>query len=213
MKHFIFPGVFRDRDRHNKALQLSLTAIRLDPKGVNGHRATAYSYALLDQFELAEHHFRLVLELNENDVWGQVSASAGIGLCGKWQEAAQKLEHAMSLTRHPTSEMISYHAYNCFALQDHAAVVKSAPHMVDVTFARAISIAARVLSGDAVTARQEYAKLYLGLRRTWASNGPSDDVDITNWLVQMSAVSSEEVRARLRHGLERAAEAPPDVEP
>jgi DNA-binding SARP family transcriptional activator len=209
MKHFVFPGVFRDRDLHENALELSRTAIRLDPKGTHGHRAAAYSYALLEQFELAEHHFRLALELNENDVWGSISASAGIGLCGNWEEAARKIKSAMLLTRHPTPAMFAYHAYNFFAVGDYKEVVKLSPHVNEVTFARAVSIAAKALSGDLRSAQVELVKFFTALRQSWASNGPSSDADITQWLVQMGASSSADVRQKLQDGLERAAQAPP----
>ncbi len=209
LKHFIFPGIFRDRDLHVKALELAQTAIKIDPRAANGHRSAAYSHALLGDFGMAEHHFRLVLELNENDAWASVAAAAGIGLCGKWQEAEALIERATSTTRHHSAEMVAYQAYNSFALRDYAAVVRVSKQVEGITFGQAVAIAARALSGDVAGAGSECATLYAQIKRSWRSNMPSGNAEITEWLLQTSANSCVEVTNSLRSGLERAVAALP----
>jgi tetratricopeptide (TPR) repeat protein len=200
-KHFVFPGVFRDQDLHEKALNLALTAVRLDTKSAHGHRAVGYSYALLGQFDIAEHHFRLALELNDNDAWSNLSAASGLGMCGKLKEAGGEIDKLIASIRHPAPDMIAYGAYNKFAVTDYEAVVKSAHHVEGVWFARALVVAAYSRLGDKPKAHHLRASLFQDIRRAWKSNTSPDESEIIRWIVQMAAMSDKEVVQRFADGL------------
>jgi tetratricopeptide (TPR) repeat protein len=204
-KHFIFPGVFRDTDRAKRALDLAGTAIRIDPRGVHGHRAAAYAYALLGDYNLAEHHFRLVLDLNDNALWSQFSAGAGLGICGKWDEATRIMANAMTTTRFPTPDMSAYYAYNCLARGDYQTTIELASRANQITLMSAVSIAALALTQNTDAARAQYQKLYAKLRQGWEPNTASTDREITRWILQMSPAATHEARDRLQAGLDAVA--------
>lgn len=203
-KHYLFPGVYRDRDLHEKALELARQAIHLDPKGVYGYRAAAYSHALLNQYDRAEHYFRLVMELNENAFWSQFSAAAGLGICGNWDEAGERMSAVLSATHAPTPDMYAYYAYNCLALGDLETVLAVAPHAPQMTLMRAMSAAALALTGDVMRARRERDDLFKTLRGNWVSNRPATDDDIANWIASMTPAAKDDARTRLLQGLAMA---------
>ena len=204
MRHYIFPGVFRDMARTERGVASARVATRLDPSDAHCHNALAYSYALSHQFELAEAHFRLMLEYNENSAWGSVSAAAGLGLCGHIEEAIERAERAISLLRAPNQSMWAYLGCSLLYGGRYRGAVNSLSQAGSIIFARAALAAALAHDGQIARASAEYANVEAKLLARWkGKNSPSRDL-VAQWLLHLAPIQMSEHWNQERNGLELA---------
>ena len=203
-RHYAFPGVFRDMGLTEQSIALCRTATRLDALDTHGHQALGYAYALAHQFELAEAQFRLVLELNENNPWGSVSAAAGLGLCGHVDESLDRIKAALEHLQAPTPSMWGYFGITQLYAGHYEGSVAASARAKAIPLFHATYAASLALAGDIPGARAEFAELVQKLSKGWMGPAPVSQAGIAEWLAHGSPVKQIEHWNHLRAGLERA---------
>jgi TolB-like protein len=63
IEHIAHPGVFRSREREQKALELGRKAVQLDPADMHAHRCLAWAYVMTKQYAQAQTHIEVACEL------------------------------------------------------------------------------------------------------------------------------------------------------
>jgi TolB-like protein/class 3 adenylate cyclase/Flp pilus assembly protein TadD len=86
------PATIKDR-----AVDLALSSVRLDPSESRCHQHLANAYLLRGDFDLALVHFQRMLALNPNDANGICYMGYALSLVGRAQEGVEMIRQAMRL--------------------------------------------------------------------------------------------------------------------
>lgn len=204
MRHYIFPGEFRDFQSAELGIASGRIATYHDPSDAHCHNALAYSAALAHQFELAEAHFRLVLEFNENYAWGSVSAASGLGLCGHIEEAIERTKRAISLLRAPNQSMWAYLGCSLLYGGQYREAVDALEQAGSIVFARAALAAALAHDGQRTRAATVYSGVETKLLAGWKGKlAPTRDL-VAQWLLHLAPIKEVNHWDQERSGLECA---------
>src|SRR4030095_1770926 len=85
IEHIAHPGVFRTREREQKALELARKAVELDAADMHAHRTRAWANVMTQKFGQAELHIQVACELNPNDSWTAISGALLLAFCGEYK--------------------------------------------------------------------------------------------------------------------------------
>lgn len=109
--------VLRNSGRFEQALAIHQQDVALDPLDALAHTGLGTSYWFMENFEAAEHHYRLARELNplNEEVYDSWSGMLGAGL-GRFDEALRMMQRKMTLEKPPTLRSLSYAAFNAHVL-------------------------------------------------------------------------------------------------
>jgi tetratricopeptide (TPR) repeat protein len=202
IEHIAHPGVYRSRQREQKALELAHHAVQLDPADMHAHRCLAWADMMVGQYEQAELHMQVASELNPNDCWTLTSAALLLAFCGEAERASSLSRTALDLTPSPSRTQWAYQADILFLTGDYAGAVEAADRAQDVLWGVAAwRTAALAHLGREAEAAAEARRFLSRTRASWFGAGPATDEAIVNWLLHLYPLRRCDDWERLRDGL------------
>jgi tetratricopeptide (TPR) repeat protein len=205
IEHVAHPGVFRDRAREQRALELSRKAVALDPAHVNAHRSLAWAYAMIKQYGQAELHIQVASELNPHDSWTAISAALLFAFCGRYQRATELTQVALDARISPSPVHWAYQLVIQFLSGNYQAAIEAADRARDVLWeVAAWRTAALSHLGRTAEAAAEGKRFLSRIRANWFGAVPASDEAIVRWLLHISPIRQRADWERLRDGLQAA---------
>jgi DNA-binding SARP family transcriptional activator/TolB-like protein len=205
IKHIAHPGVFREREREQKALELVRKAVELDPSDMHAHRCLAWTYAMMKQYGQAELHIQVACELNPYDSWTAISAALLLAFCGEFERASELGQVALDMTLSPSRTHWAYQADIQFLSGNYAAAIQATDRAQDVLWGVAAwRTAALAHLGRSAEAEAEGARFLSRVRANWFGDKPATDEAIVRWLLHLYPIRRRADWERLRDGLQAA---------
>jgi len=205
IEHIAHPGIFRARDREQKALELAREAVQLDPSDMHAHRCLAWVHAMAKQYGQAEVHIQVAYDLNPSDSWIAISAALLFAFCGKIEQASVLGPAALDLTLAPSRTHWAYQTDIQFLIGDYAAAVDAADRAQDVLWGVAAwRTAALAHLGRSAEAAAEGQRFLSRIRANWFGAEPPTDEAIVRWLLHLYPLRRREDWERFRDGLRAA---------
>ncbi len=205
IEHIAHPGVFRTREREQKALELARKAVQLDPSDMRAHRSLAWAHAMAGQYGSAEMHIGVAGELNPNDSWTAISGALLLAFCGHSSRAHELAKVALDLTLSPTRTHWAYQADIEFLAGNYAAAVEAADRAQDVLWGVAAWRASALSQlGRHAEAAAEGQRFLARIRTNWFGEAEPTDEMIVRWLLHLYPIARPTDWARLRDGLRDA---------
>jgi tetratricopeptide (TPR) repeat protein len=202
IEHIAHPGIFRSREREQKALELANQAVQLDPADMHAHRCLAWANMMVAQYAQAELHIQMACELNPNDCWTLTSGALLLAFCGETQRASSLSRTALDLTLSPSRTQWAYQADIQFLNGDYAGVIEAADHAKDVLWGVAAwRTAALAHLGRNAEAAEEGQRFISRVRANWFGTEPATDEAIVDWLLHLYPIRRCNDWERLRDGL------------
>jgi DNA-binding SARP family transcriptional activator len=205
IEHIAHPGVFRSREREQKALELVRKAVELDAADINAHRCLAWAHAMMNQYGQAETHIQVAYELNPNDSWTAISAALLLAFCGEFKRAKEISQGTLDMALSPSRTHWAYQVDIQFLSGDYAAAVEAAELAQDVLWGVAAwRTAALAHLGRTAEAAAEGARFLSRTRANWFGAEPPTDEAIVGWLLHLYPIRRRADWERLRDGLQAA---------
>jgi DNA-binding SARP family transcriptional activator/TolB-like protein len=205
IEHIAHPGVFRAREREQKALELARKAVELDAADIHAHRCLAWAYAMMKQYGQAELHIQVACELNPNDSWTAISAALLLAFCGEFKRASELGQVALDMTLSPSRTHWAYQVDIQFLSGNYAAAIQAADRAQDVLWGVAAwRTAALAHLGRTAEATAEGARFLSRVRANWFGDKPATDEAIVRWLLHLYPMRRRADWERLRDGLQAA---------
>jgi DNA-binding SARP family transcriptional activator/TolB-like protein len=205
IEHIAHPGVFRTREREQKALQLARKAVELDPADLHANRCLAWAYAMTKQYGQAELHIQVACELNPNDSWTAISAALLLAFCGEFKRASELGQVALDMTLSPSRTHWAYQVDIEFLSGNYAAAIQAADQAQDVIWGVAAwRTAALAHLGRTAEATAEGTRFLSRIRARWFGDKPATDEAIVRWLLHLYPIRRRADWERLRDGLQAA---------
>jgi DNA-binding SARP family transcriptional activator/TolB-like protein len=205
IEHIAHPGVFRAREREQKALELARKAVELDASDMNAHRCLAWANAMTQRYAQAELHIQVACELNPNDSWTAISGALLLAFCGEYKRASELGQIALDLTLSPSRTHWAYQVDIQFLGGNYAAAIEAADQAQDVLWGVAAWRAATLAHlGRTTEAAAEGARFLSRIRSNWFSTEPATDEAIVRWLLHLYPIRHRADWERLRDGLAAA---------
>lgn len=201
-RHHIFPGVMRDRQREDEALELAKAAVRLDPMDSRTQLCLAWSHILKSHFSQAAFYYDMALQMNENDPWTLTSCALGLAYCNDKKRARQIADHALEVAIGGAPIHWSYQMCLRFLDHDYAGAVTAAEHAEgSAFFVPAWKAAALAQMNEYEAARWSIQEFYSSAARNWSGRSPVSPQNVLDWFCQCFPISVEADRDRLRDGV------------
>jgi DNA-binding SARP family transcriptional activator len=205
IEHIAHPGVFRAREREQKALELVRKAVEIDPADMHAHRCLAWAHAMMKQYGQAELHMQVACELNPYDSWTAISAALLLAFCGQFERASEFGQVALDMTLSPSRTHWAYQADIQFLSGNYAATIQAADRAQDVLWGVAAwRTAALAHLGRTAEAATEGARFLSRVRANWFGAEPATDEAIVRWLLHLYPIRRRADWERLRDGLQAA---------
>jgi len=205
IEHFVHPGFFRDLDKAKATLELAKKAVQLDPADSRAHLCCGWSNVMALRETEATTHMELACELNDNDPWILLSSALYCAFCGSIEQARQRAEESLALSRSPSHLDWSYHGVIRFLCGDYAGALDACNRAQWVVKTLPAWRAAALFElGQLVPAREEAQRFLNGIRVFWVGSSAPTDETVVRWVLQSHPIG---VRARwevLRDGLRGA---------
>lgn len=201
-RHHIFPGVMRDRQREDEALELAKAAVRLDPMDSRTQLCLAWSHILKGHFTQAAFYYDMALQMNENDPWTLTSCAMGLAYCDEKSRARQIADHALEVAIGGAPIHWSYQMCIRFLDGDYAGATVAAERAEgSAFFVPAWKAAALAHLGDDEAARQSIEAFYESVAANWSGPVPVSPRSVLDWFCQCFPIRVEADRERLREGV------------
>jgi DNA-binding SARP family transcriptional activator len=205
IQHIAHPGVFRARDREQKALELARKAVELDAADMHAHRCLAWANAMTQKFGQAETHIQVACELNPYDSWTAISGALLLAFCGEYKRASELGQVALDLTLSPSRTHWAYQVDIQFLGGNYAAAIEAADQAQDVLWGVAAWRTATLSHlGRTAEAAAEGARFLTRARANWFGTEPATDEAIVRWLLHLYPIRHRADWERLRDGLKAA---------
>jgi DNA-binding SARP family transcriptional activator/tetratricopeptide (TPR) repeat protein len=205
IEHIAHPGIFRDRSRAGRALELARKAVELDAADIHAHRTLAWAHAMMKQYGQAELHIQVASELNPHDSWTTISAALLLAFCGQYRRATELGQSALDMTLSPSLTHWAYQTDIQFLSGNYEAAVEAADRARDVLWGVAAwRTAALSHLGRAAEAAAEGARFLARIRANWFGSMPATDQAITRWFLHVHPIRRHADWKRLRDGLQAA---------
>ena len=205
IKHIAHPGVFRAREREEKALMLARKAVELDAADMNAHRCLAWANAMTQKFGQAETHIQVACELNPNDSWTAISGALLLAFCGEYKRASELGQAALDLTLSPSRTHWVYQVDIQFLGGNYDAALEAADLAQDALWGVAAWRTATLAHlGRTAEAAAEGARFLSRARANWYGTEPATDENIVRWLLHLYPIRHRADWERLRDGLQAA---------
>jgi DNA-binding SARP family transcriptional activator len=205
IEHIAHPGVFRTREREQKALELARKAVELDAADMHAHRVLAWANAMTQKYGQAELHIQVACELNPNDSWTAISGALLLAFCGEYKRASELGQIALDLTLSPSRTHWAYQVDIQFLSGNYAAALEAADQAQDVLWGVAAWRTATLAHlGRTAEAAAEGARFLSRARSNWFGTEPATDDAIVRWLLHLYPIRHRADWERLRDGLAAA---------
>lgn len=204
--HIAMPGIFREADRTDEALQYAREAARLDPIDSRSQLCLGWSHALSKHYDQASIFMSLAQELNENDPWTMISSANCLAFCGEYAKASESAEHALRLPLAPSPLQWSYHTAIRFMIGDYRRCIEAADAAGDTVNPNVPGwkVAALSHTDDRAAAKDELQRFFSLTRKRWVGKEPASDEVITRWLLHLFPIRRPDDWERFRDGLAEA---------
>jgi DNA-binding SARP family transcriptional activator len=202
IEHVAHPGVFRDRAREQRALELARKAVELDAAHVNAHRSLAWAHAMMKQYGQAELHIQVASELNPHDFGTAISAALLFAFCGRHQRATELCQAALDVRLSPIPVHWAYQLVIQFMSGNYQTAIEAADRAHDALWeVGAWRTAALAHLGRTTEASAEGKRFLSRIRANWFGAVPATDEAIVRWLLHISPIRQRADWERLRDGL------------
>jgi DNA-binding SARP family transcriptional activator/TolB-like protein len=205
MDHIVFPGRFRDRDKHLATLRIAQRAVQLDPLDSRAHLGLAWSHQLVGRTQEATFHASLAAELNENDPWTLMSCGQIFAYCGDYDRAQAFAHTSLELTPAPTRSQMTYFSAVQFLCQAYRESAQAAANGLDTSPGFSVwKCAALALLNRLDESRDEIERILLRTAADWCGARPPRTEEMLRWLLHMFPIAIEQDWERLRAGFKAA---------
>jgi len=205
IEHVAHPGVFRDRAREQRAMELARKAVELDAAHASAHRSLAWAHAMMKQYGQAELHIEVASELNPHDSWTVISAALLLAFCGRHQRATELSQAALDMRLSPSPAHWSYQLVIQFLTGNYQTAIEAADRAHDALWeVGAWRMAALAHLGRTSEAAAEGKRFLSRIRANWFGAVPATDEAIVRWLLHISPIRQRADWERLRDGLQAA---------
>jgi tetratricopeptide (TPR) repeat protein len=202
-EHIAHPGVFRSREREQKALRLARKAVELDAADMHAHRCLAWANAMTGKHGQAEMHIQVACEINPNDSWTAISGALLLAFCGEFHRASDLSQLALDIS--PSRTHWAFKVDIEFLSGNYAAAVEAAENAQDVLWGVAAwRTSALAHLGCTSEAAAEGARFLSRTRAGWFGAEPPTDEAIVRWLLHLYPIRHRADWERLRDGLQAA---------
>ncbi|MEP5701203.1 MAG: BTAD domain-containing putative transcriptional regulator [Sneathiella sp.] len=204
-RHIAFPGVNRDHQREEHALEIARLAVEHDPLDSQCQLCLAWSFIMNGFADQAINHFWLALDLNENDPWTMISSAGGLAIAGEREASAKLAKQSLDLNPVPSSSHWSYQATVRFLAEDYKGCIAAVQQARDaIYYLPAWEAAAHIHLGNRDRARERARDFFNIVERNWyGSNAPTHS-DIAAWLEDCVPVFKAADRKCLQDGFFQA---------
>ena len=201
-RHHIFPGVMRDRQREDEALELAKAAVRLDPMDSRTQLCLAWSHILKGHFSQAAFYYDMALQMNENDPWTLTSCALGLAYCDDKSRARRIADHALEVAIGGAPIHWSYQMCIRFLDGDYTGAVAAAEHAEGgAFFVPAWKAAALAQLREFEAARWSINEFYASVASNWTGRTTASPQSVLDWFCQSFPIHAEADRDRLRGGV------------
>ncbi len=203
--HTALPGVFRNKEREGRALQLARQAVEIDPLDTRAQLTLAWSCAMSERFEKANLHYKLAYDLNPNNPRTLISCAQGLAFTGDTEQADGLAAQAQALSPFFAQYQWAYLSAIRFICEDYAGCAEAADWaghaILDMTGWKtaALSLANRI--EEAKSTARLFVKI---VGSEWAGDDPCTDEAIVAWFLESFPIKSKQVTDNLRNGLKLA---------
>jgi DNA-binding SARP family transcriptional activator/TolB-like protein len=203
--HFVHPGVLRDMNKAQQTLALARSAVQLDPVDSRAQLCLGWSLTMAKQYDEAERYMSLACELNENDPWTLISASAYYAFCGRFDRAAALASEAFELSLAPSALLWGYRAIIEFLCGKYSETLDAADRANDIIKTLpAWKAAALYHLGHRDESIREAERFRNSVRSAWFGTSPPTDSTVARWLLHAHPIRRREDWERLRDGIRGA---------
>lgn len=202
VEHIVNPGVWRDRAREERALEMARRAVQIDPMDSRSQLCLGWSLAMVGQHDRAGTHMQLARELNPNDSWTLISAALFHSFGGSHAEAMRLASEALDSTFAPSRTHWGYQVTIAYLRGDDRAAIAACDQAEDVIRTlRAWQAAALYNLGDNDGARRARGNYFSKVREAWRGTVQPTDNLMGKWLLHLYPISTLENWERLRQGV------------
>lgn len=203
--HFVHPGVLRDMNKAQQTLALARSAVQLDPVDSRAQLCLGWSLTMARQYDEAEPYMSVACELNENDPWTLISASAYYAFCGRFDRAAALASEAFELSLAPSAILWGYRTIIQFLCGNYSEALDAAERANDIIKTLpAWKAAALYHLGRREESIREAERFHNSVRSAWFGTSPPTDSAVARWLLHAHPIRRSEDWERLRDGIHGA---------
>ena len=202
--HLVHPGILRETDRAEEALNFARQATRIDPMDSRGQLCLGWAHAMSRQHDQATIHHQLACDLNDNDPWTLISAALGFAFSGIRSKASELADHALSLSLNPSPIHWAYQSTIRFMCGDYEECVDAGSRASGIAPALAWTATALHHLGRDDEARNALTSFYDSARSRWFSPEPATPEVISRWFLLSFPIRQPQDWDRLASGLEGA---------
>lgn len=203
--HFVHPGVLRDMNKAQQTLALARSAVQLDPVDSRAQLCLGWSLTMARQYDEAELHMSVACELNENDPWTLISASAYYAFCGRFDRATALASEAFELSLAPGALLWGYRAIIHFLCGNYLETLDAADRANNIIKTLpAWKAAALYHLGRRDESIREAERFRNSVRSAWFGTSPPTDSTVARWLLHAHPIRRREDWERLRDGIRGA---------
>lgn len=202
VEHIVNPGIWRDRSREERSLEMARRAVQLDPMDSRAQLCLGWSLSMARQHDRAGTHMQLACELNANDSWTLISAALFHSFCGNHAEAKRLAAEAFDMTLSPGQTHWGYQVTIAYLRgDDHAAIAACDQAQDVIRTLRGWRAAALYNLGDREGARRSAGNYFRMVRDAWRGAMQPTESLMGKWLLHLYPISTPENWERLRQGV------------
>jgi DNA-binding SARP family transcriptional activator len=200
--HLVHPGIFRNTQREQQALELAKAAVKVDPIDSRSQLCLVWAHAMAKQYAQAELNLGLAHDLNENDPWTLNSSAQGFAYCGALERARRSADQALELSLIPSPSHWSYQVGTRFLCGDYEGCINAADRAAGTTVnLSGWKASALYHVGRRDEAVEETRQFIERMQSQWFGSEPPTRQAVTRWFLHLFPIKEREGWERLRDGL------------
>jgi DNA-binding SARP family transcriptional activator len=200
--HLVHPGIFRNTQREQQALELAKAAVQVDPIDSRSQLCLGWAHAMAKQYAQAELNLGLAHDLNENDPWTLNSSAQGFAYCGALERARRSADQALELSLIPSPSHWAYQVGTRFLCGDYDGCINAAERAAGNTVnLSGWKASALYHVGRRDEAVEETRQFIQRMQSQWFGSEPPTQQAVTRWFLHLFPIKEQEGWERLRDGL------------